>query len=71
MKPCRECDGRGEVMGMEVCQHGRFSMTWDICPACGGTGHTPEPGPVGFVMQARLFDEPLLIAIRSEWASAA
>ncbi len=66
MKECRECDGRGEVMGMEVRQgsgrHGRFVMQWDICPVCGGTGYTPEPAPAVVVLQTRLFDEPLEVA---------
>lgn len=60
MKQCSECQGRGEVMDMEVRQHGRYAMQWDVCSSCGGTGHTPEP----VVLQARLFDEPVVIEIQ-------
>lgn len=71
MKQCSECGGRGEVMGMEIRQHGRYHMQWDICPSCGGSGFSPEPPPARLVMQTRLFDEPLMIAIEPTWATAA
>lgn len=68
MKRCSECNGTGEVMGMEIRQHGRFHMLWDICPVCGGTGYTPEPAPAVVVLQTRLFDTPLVIAKVGVWS---
>lgn len=61
MKPCNECAGTGEIMDMEVRQHGRFHRQWTICATCGSTGYTPEPLPATLLIQTGHFDAPVIV----------